>query len=326
MLDAFLTHSLKLPGTTLEQNENGSILEFYHEDGAGPCKIFHLFPGISLIYLNVDSYSWPVPSMKRNTGRHSPLMIQFCTEGRCKITNAGGASIYLNNGEVAIMKQFFGNRYDYPKGVYEGIDILMDLEQLPPASDYLHREFGLDLHRLAQLYCPQDSPYSAPCVSELKRLLKLMRDLPEEESPHNLFRMKICAMALLEFLLYGPYTPAARQGSFLTEGQIAIAQETERIISQDLSRRYTARELAERFSVSESSLKNYFRSVYGKNFSTYTNEARMQRGALLLTTTDLSVTEIAAQVSYARQSKFTEAFKKQYGVTPLEYRRLNVVR
>ena len=326
MVEAFLAQSLKLQGMTLKHEEYRRILKYIDNKGEGNCEIYSLFPGITLVYVKTHSYSWPVPKMSAASEQHRALAVHCCIKGRCKITGNRSTPTYINNGEIAIMRQFFGNEYSYPKGVYEGLDILIDMETCVPHSSYLEEDFGLDLNRLAEDYCPGNRCYSAPCVAEMKRLLKIMWGLPENDPPYCIFQMKMYVMAMLGFLLHAHHTPAARQGSFLTEGQIAIAQESERIITQDLSRRCTARELAERFSVSESSLKNYFRSVFGKNFSTYVNEARMQRGALLLTTTDLPVSDIAGQVSYARQSKFTEAFKKQYGVTPLEYRRLNRVR
>ena len=50
-------------------------------------------------------------------------------------------------------------------------------------------------------------------------------------------------------------------------------------------------------------------------------EHRMERAAALLRETDLSVAEIAGQVGYESQSKFTAAFKEQFGQLPKEYRR-----
>ena len=37
--------------------------------------------------------------------------------------------------------------------------------------------------------------------------------------------------------------------------------------------------------------------------------------------TQLSVLEVSNQVGYVNQSKFANTFKKQFGMTPLEYRR-----
>jgi len=108
---------------------------------------------------------------------------------------------------------------------------------------------------------------------------------------------------------------------YFTRSQVAIARETREILCADLSRNHTARELAERFQVSETSLKNYFRGVFGENLSIFLREARMRRAAELLQDTELRVAEIAAQVGYENQSKFAAVFARQFGCPPLEYRR-----
>ena len=48
----------------------------------------------------------------------------------------------------------------------------------------------------------------------------------------------------------------------------------------------------------------------------------MNRAAELLDSTQQSVSEIAELVGYTNQSKFASVFKKQFHVTPLEYRRI----
>ena len=69
------------------------------------------------------------------------------------------------------------------------------------------------------------------------------------------------------------------------------------------------------------SLKNYFRGVFGENLSVWLRKARMRRAAELLRDTELRVAEIAAQVGYENQSKFAAVFARQFGCSPLEYRR-----
>ena len=103
--------------------------------------------------------------------------------------------------------------------------------------------------------------------------------------------------------------------------EVAIARETRDILCADLSQNHTARELAERFQVAETSLKNYFRGVFGENLSTFLREARMRRAAELLQSSELRVAEIAAQVGYENQSKFAAVFVRRFGCPPLEYRR-----
>ena len=108
---------------------------------------------------------------------------------------------------------------------------------------------------------------------------------------------------------------------YFTSSQVAIAREIRNILCADLSQNHTARELAERFQVAETSLKNYFRGVFGENLSTFLREARMRRAAELLQSSELRVAEIAAQVGYENQSKFAAVFVRHFGCPPLEYRR-----
>ena len=79
--------------------------------------------------------------------------------------------------------------------------------------------------------------------------------------------------------------------------------------------------MAEQFSVSETSLKNYFRGVYGQNISSYLKEIRMNRAAYLLAEENLSVSEIAENVGYLNQKQICRCFQKTFHMSPLEYRR-----
>ena len=115
--------------------------------------------------------------------------------------------------------------------------------------------------------------------------------------------------------------PPSQACTFFTEKQVYIAKLLENIITSDLRQHHPAWELAAQFSVSETSLKNYFRGVFGQNISVYLRETRMKKAAELLSTTKLSVAEAAEQVGYINQSKFASVFKKQFGLSPLEYRR-----
>ena len=108
---------------------------------------------------------------------------------------------------------------------------------------------------------------------------------------------------------------------FYTETQVELAKRTAKILSDDLRQHIPVRQIAERFSVSETSLKNYFRGVYGQNISTWLREIRMNEAARLLSATKRPIAEISEQVGYSNQGKFAAVFKKQFGLSPLEYRR-----
>jgi len=53
----------------------------------------------------------------------------------------------------------------------------------------------------------------------------------------------------------------------------------------------------------------------------YLTQCRLERAKLLLKKTNLSITEITAEVGFSSQSHFITLFKKQLGITPLQYKK-----
>ena len=103
--------------------------------------------------------------------------------------------------------------------------------------------------------------------------------------------------------------------------QVKIIREIHDDLAQHMDRRVTIEELAHRYLINPTTLKTVFKEVYGSSLAAHMKEHRMERAAALLRETDLSVAEIAGQVGYENQSKFTAAFKEQFGQLPKEYRR-----
>lgn len=78
--------------------------------------------------------------------------------------------------------------------------------------------------------------------------------------------------------------------------------------------------LAERFSYHPSYFSELFKSKMGKTFVQYVTEVRMGQATRLLEETSLSLWDIAELTGFANASYFSSKFKKQYGVSPSEYR------
>ena len=111
------------------------------------------------------------------------------------------------------------------------------------------------------------------------------------------------------------------KSNYLTSGQAAIARRTHERLTSDLSRHISAREIAEELGVSETSLKNYFKEVYGSCISDYMKEKRMKYAADKLQNTSLSIFDIANSIGYSNQGRFAKVFHDYYKCKPLEYRR-----
>ena len=103
--------------------------------------------------------------------------------------------------------------------------------------------------------------------------------------------------------------------------QVKIIREIHDHLTEHMEQRVTIEELAHRYLINPTTLKTVFKEVYGSSLAAHMKEHRMEKAASLLRETELSVAEIAGQVGYESQSKFTAAFKEQFGLLPTAYRR-----
>ena len=69
-----------------------------------------------------------------------------------------------------------------------------------------------------------------------------------------------------------------------------------------------------------------FKELYGTTPNLYRLEAEMNEAAALLINTDKSLMEIALDMGYENQGKFSAAFKKSIGLLPMQYRRRHTTR
>ena len=103
--------------------------------------------------------------------------------------------------------------------------------------------------------------------------------------------------------------------------QLALVQQVHDFLVAHLEERITIELLSRRFHVNPTTLKTVFKSVYGNSIAAHIKEHRMERASWLLENTELSILEIARQVGYDSQSKFSAAFREQYGLLPTAFRK-----
>lgn len=308
-----------LPGVTLKTCNGEAELLLSSCEGEGHMCFHTFFPGITMADIHVNAAVWPAPRLTPcEPDARGPLIINYCIRGRCELILNDNRHVFLTNGGVSLTERFAQKEYLYPGRLYEGFELFIDPETVLSGQPMLREWFDLDLARLREKYCPNGETFIAP--------MQLPDAIPERLGGLN--GCKTCPThrktAMIDFLalLLSENTMLSPDRLvYYTRTQVEIAKRTEEIISADLSRQHTVREFAELFSVSESSVKNYFSGVFGLSISQYMVRRRMQYAAELLVHTHLPVIEVANRVGYLNQSKFSAAFRRMYASTPLEYRR-----
>ena len=84
---------------------------------------------------------------------------------------------------------------------------------------------------------------------------------------------------------------------------------------------FTIGDMARAINYSPSYLRHKFTEQSGKTISQTLNSVRLSQSAVLLKTTNLSVTHIATECGFCDGNYFSTIFKKKYGVSPKDYRK-----
>lgn len=79
--------------------------------------------------------------------------------------------------------------------------------------------------------------------------------------------------------------------------------------------------LAHKFGINEFKLKKGFNQLYGTSVFRFLTHERLKRASLYLQNTSLPVKTISKMVGFRNDSHFSKAFRKRYGMRPLDLRK-----
>lgn len=82
----------------------------------------------------------------------------------------------------------------------------------------------------------------------------------------------------------------------------------------------SAESIADYVDISPNYLRTIFKNAVNKSLSNYISEFRFNKAKVLLETTDLTVSDISTTVGFSNSNYFYTAFKKNYGISPNQYR------
>ncbi|MBB6634435.1 response regulator transcription factor [Cohnella thailandensis] len=101
-----------------------------------------------------------------------------------------------------------------------------------------------------------------------------------------------------------------------------VVQKVKAIVAERLNEELTREELAAGVFLNPAYLSRLFRKETGMALTEYILQEKMRRASDLLATTERSVSEIAGELGYGNFSYFARQFRKVYGETPHDYRKL----
>jgi AraC-like DNA-binding protein/mannose-6-phosphate isomerase-like protein (cupin superfamily) len=255
-----------------------------------------------------------------------------------------------NQGQDSITCRFCGNA-DFPYHAHDFYDFQIVLsgsgEHIVNNSTYELKRGHTFLMRLTDCHQKiasddftfiviQVHPGDMP-KETLKRLDRITGDpvtYLDEESTEQM----ICLSELLKKACGGEYPNSESMKKNLIEVIFSIflknlnsdtisPKTNERIseimiyINENFASRLTVGDVAEKFYMNVSYFCECFKKYTGRTFTEYLASVRLDRAARLVSHTDKSVAEIAAESGFGSISQFLRRFKEKFACTPSEYRK-----
>ncbi|WP_052444664.1 AraC family transcriptional regulator [Flammeovirga sp. OC4] len=115
-------------------------------------------------------------------------------------------------------------------------------------------------------------------------------------------------------------TEVIKKFTFSREVQMEL-DDLEEYIKSNLDKEITIEMLCKKIGYSKTKLHNLFKSYFKYSMYDYIKYLRLSKAKSLLLTTNLPISEISIQVGYQSIPHFTNRFKKEFGVTPVQFRK-----
>ena len=227
----------------------------------------------------------------------------------------------VNNSSFStalLTSSLFDANYELSPGTRtRGINILLDNQWLAyhlgvdSKSGLLHKYLSLKVSRITM----------EPLDIEYKKLIQDVFDLMNGNGQFKQIATQNRIMLLIErfFMRMAVKMESAALDIRLSREDISRVMEVESLITRDVfSPSPFIPELAKMVNISETKLKNNFKTVFGVPIYQYFQKARMRAARDVLETNKYSIKQVARELGYANLSNFSTAFKKEFGMLPSE--------
>ena len=107
----------------------------------------------------------------------------------------------------------------------------------------------------------------------------------------------------------------------LEKRTVRLVSNAQSIVLEHMREPINVQSIAQLLRISPNYLSAIFKAETGVRLTEYITNIKMREAARLLRETQKHITEITILVGYDNANYFSRIFKKQYGISPSEYRR-----
>lgn len=258
--------------------------------------------------------------------RLEPLHFEtlFCCGGGLILERTQGRTLRAEAGEILLLSDHSSLRGARIEGALEGLLVAVDARSARESLGRLCALMGgleLDIRQVRRRMGEQEGCALLRGLPWSRALFAFLEGLSPEEQG------RYCVWKTVELL----YLLCTHSG-LLEEEKVGVRPDSylahtvcrmRAYMEQHLEEKLTIPDMSRRFCISPTAFKACFRRLYGRPVHQWLQERRMERAAGLLRGSPMTVLQAAQCVGYDGVSQFNAAFKRRYGVTPGQYRKMS---
>ncbi len=297
--------------------------------GYGPEGVLHTFEnelGSGEYWAYFRGSLFAVNAFRMNFAK-SGIMRYRCTEHICLGCYDDVKGMVQRQGAPlvpgAIMVYLGGENEEYEMRFSKGAVARASSITISPDyyRDYLQSRFG-DIRDVREAFIKVDGKHDLP---ELVDLLRKARAYQGKGIAAVLFYEGVIAEAVALVMEYATREDGSEEHKALSQDDTRAICHISAYIADNLSGDLSCARLASELYIGQTKLKRLFKTATGLSPSAYVIRERMEEAVRLLKETDLPIASVGKAVGYRKPGAFTEAFRRNKGFSPVDFRKSNGV-
>ena len=287
---------------------------FVDEIGDAVLTVYEVFPGVQLAYNSVHTDHIDLGNILPG----NMIEIHHCREGRIE-QRFEDEFFYLMPGDFSIaLRKSMVQSFHFPLRHYHGITIGIQEDVAGQWFSQIMEDVHIQPLEVTRRLCGDRRCHIIRSEDYIEHIFSELYSVPEHIRK-GFFKLKIMELFLVLSGIDVHHNEVVAPA--LPRNQVHLAGQIAAYLGEHMDQHITIPELAQRFNISDSHLKNIFKAVYGVPVFSYMRIQKMQAAAQLLIHTDMPVADVGYEFGYSNASKFSSAFQAIMGETPSEYRR-----
>jgi len=229
-------------------------------------------------------------------------------------------NFYLKKGELLIQKSSNDiSRYEVSGNnfCFLTVEFYLDCLISNLSEIMTHERINQWIEKNLDIFEPGNF-YYGKLNQETEILLKEVQSIATIRNINKFLQLKTKIFQILPMILEAQTNLA----EIMPFSSLEIVNNTKKLLDKyPVSEMPLVKEICKIIKVSRYQLHTSFKKIEGIGISEFIQRKKMEYGKFLLSSSDKNIIEIANEIGYENPSKFSEAFKKYFGILPNKFRK-----